>query len=408
MVVTIGSIPILVKPPNGWWGSKILHQTTTFPTALLPLRPTHPHLSDISLVTPHPLFRATKSLPPPIHTPIPPTMATASDSDAGAQPRDDPSLLPFASFSLALSIRAPATPTLASVPSTIHLPTQISTLAVCLHPSAAQPLPRRPTRLNSATYSVISPLPSSTPGLSRSFPSGAPAASGRRRTLVWFRADLRLHDHEPFHAAAGASSSLLPVFVFDPRDFGKSPSGFDRTGPYRANFLLDSVADLRRSLRARGGDLVVRVGRPEVVIPELARAAGAEAVYAHGEVSRDEVRTEERVQKAVEKEGINVKYFWGSTLYHVEDLPFRLDDMPSNYGGFREAVKRLDVRKVLEAPEEVKCVPMKNVLEPGDIPTLAELGLTAPPAMAQVSRLRDIDHFFSCSMLLDLQLGSAS
>jgi deoxyribodipyrimidine photolyase len=128
------------------------------------------------------------------------------------------------------------------------------------------------------------------------------------------------------------------------------------------------------------------VGRPEVVIPELARAAGAETVYAHGEVSRDECRAEERVQKAVEKEGINVKYFWGSTLYHVEDLPFRLEDMPSNYGGFREAVKGLEVRKVLEAPEEVKCVPMKNVLEPGDIPTLSELGLTTPPAMAQDSK----------------------
>jgi hypothetical protein len=74
----------------------------------------------------------------------------------------------------------------------------------------------------------------------------------------------------------------------------------------------------------------------------------------------------------------------------VEDLPFRLEDMPSNYGGFREAVKGLEVRKVLEAPEEVKCVPMKNVLEPGDIPTLSELGLTTPPAMAQVSRPLDI------------------
>ncbi|KAL6593892.1 hypothetical protein ACP70R_048793 [Stipagrostis hirtigluma subsp. patula] len=315
-------------------------------------------------------------------------MAAASDADAGAgaQPRDDPNLLPFASFSLSLSLRAPAAPTLASIPSTIHLPTQISTLAVCLHPGASSSPSRRPTRLNSATSSVLSPLTASTPGLSRSFPSGAPAAAGRRRTLVWFRADLRLHDHEPLHAAVGASSSLLPVFVFDPRDFGKSPSGFDRTGPYRANFLLDSVADLRRSLRARGGDLVVRVGRPEVVIPELARAAGAEAVYAHGEVSRDECRAEERVRKAVEKEGVDVKYFWGSTLYHVEDLPFRLEDMPSNYGGFKEAVKGLEVRKVLEAPEEVKCVPMKNVLEPGDIPTLGELGLTAPPAMAQDSK----------------------
>ncbi|KAL5208953.1 hypothetical protein ABZP36_004576 [Zizania latifolia] len=315
-------------------------------------------------------------------------MAAPSDSDSAAHRHDDPNL-PFATFSLSLSLRTPtSSPTaLASVPSTIHLPTQISTLAVCLHPSgSASPSSRRPGRLNAATSSLLSPFPASTPELSRSFPSGAPAAAGRRRTLVWFRADLRLHDHEPLHAAVGASSSLLPVFVFDPRDFGKSPSGFDRTGPYRANFLLDSVADLRRSLRARGGDLVVRVGRPEVVIPELARAAGVEAVYAHGEVSRDECRAEERVSKAVEKEGLEVKYFWGSTLYHLDDLPFRLEGMPSNYGGFREAVKGLDVRKVLDAPEEVKCVPMKNVLEPGEIPTLAELGLTAPPAMAQDSK----------------------
>lgn len=116
-------------------------------------------------------------------------------------------------------------------------------------------------------------------------------------------------------------------------------------------------------------------------------------MYAHGEVLWDEVRAEERVQKVVEKEGINVKYFWGSTLYHVEDLPFRLDDIPSNYGGFREAVKGLDIRKVLEAPEEVKCMSMKNVLEPRDIPTLAEHGLTTPPGMAQVQ----LERFLSFS-----------
>ena len=91
--------------------------------------------------------------------------------------------------------------------------------------------------------------------------------------------------------------------------------------------------------------------------------------------------------------GYQCEVLLGSTLYHVEDLPFRLDDIPSNYGGFREAMKGLDIRKVREAPEVVKCMPMKNVLEPGDIPTLAELGLTTPPGMAQVSWLQDIDHF---------------
>src|SRR5438128_2578674 len=72
---------------------------------------------------------------------------------------------------------------------------------------------------------------------------------------------------------------------------------------------------------SNSGDLVVRVGRPEVVIPELARAAGAEAVYAHGESSINECHAEVRLRKAVEKEGIEVKYFWDSMLYHVEDLP---------------------------------------------------------------------------------------
>jgi hypothetical protein len=44
---------------------------------------------------------------------------------------------------------------------------------------------------------------------------------GRKPALVWFRNDLRLHDHEPLSAAVGASTSVLPVYIFDPREYGK-------------------------------------------------------------------------------------------------------------------------------------------------------------------------------------------
>lgn len=101
-------------------------------------------------------------------------------------------------------------------------------------------------------------------------------------------------------------------------------------------------------------------------------------------MSRDEVKTEERVEKALEKEGIEIKYFWGSTLYHIEDLPFDLDQMPTNYGGFREKVSALTVRKSIEAPEHLKGMPARGGVEPGEIPTLAELGVSAPPSVAQV------------------------
>lgn len=56
------------------------------------------------------------------------------------------------------------------------------------------------------------------------------------------------------------------------------------TGPYRARFLTEAVADLRQRLRAAGSELVVRQGRPEEVIAELVRRTGAGAVYCHSEV----------------------------------------------------------------------------------------------------------------------------
>lgn len=42
----------------------------------------------------------------------------------------------------------------------------------------------------------------------------------------------------------------------------QSPNGFDKTGPYRARFILEALADLRNKLRDAGSDLVLRIGKP--------------------------------------------------------------------------------------------------------------------------------------------------
>ncbi|KAK9146959.1 hypothetical protein Sjap_006862 [Stephania japonica] len=159
-------------------------------------------------------------------------------------------------------------------------------------------------------------------------------------------------------------------------DFGKSSSGFDKTGPFRATFLVDSVSDLRRSLRGRGSDLVVRIGRPESVLLELAKAVGADAVYAHREVSGDEVQAEEKIEKAMKDEGVEFKSFWGSTLFHVDDLPFKLEEMPLNYGGFRDKVQRLEIRKTIQPLDQLKGLPSGGDVDAGEIPTLLDLGLS--------------------------------
>ncbi|XP_015951161.1 blue-light photoreceptor PHR2 [Arachis duranensis] len=304
---------------------------------------------------------------------------------------------PFAVASLSLSLSTilpthfflqPKTQTLFSPqqPSKLKVPTQASSLTH-LSLSTPTPLSLSSNSINNklSFKSTIShnPLQSPFPLLPHrpSDPSGAAAL--RRAAVVWFRNDLRVHDNETLNTAHNESLSILPVYCFDPSDYGKSSSGFDKTGPFRANFLIQSVSNLRKNLQERGSDLVVRVGKPETVLVELVKAVGADAVYMHKEVSHDEVKTEEKVEKVMKEENVEVKCFWGSTLYHVDDLPFGLEDMPSNYGGFRDKVKGLDIRKTIEALDQLKGLPKRGDVEPGDIPTLTDLGLNPAATMAQ-------------------------
>ncbi|KDP28169.1 hypothetical protein JCGZ_13940 [Jatropha curcas] len=288
---------------------------------------------------------------------------------------------PFATASLSLSLSTILPthffnqPKIAALfshsPNKAKIPTQASSLS---HLSLSSSTLSHPKLSFKSTISA-NPL-QNTLSLGPRRPSDPSNAAGiRRASIVWFRNDLRVHDNECLNSANDESMSVLPVYCFDPREYGKSSSGFDKTGPYRATFLIESVADLRKNLQAKGSDLVVRVGKPETVLVELAKAIGADAVYAHREVSHDEVKAEEKIEAAIKDEGVEVKYFWGSTLYHVDDLPFKLEDMPSNYGGFREKVQGLEVRKTIAALDQLKGIPSRGDVEPGEIPSLLDLGL---------------------------------
>jgi deoxyribodipyrimidine photo-lyase len=116
-----------------------------------------------------------------------------------------------------------------------------------------------------------------------------------RTAIVWFRRDLRVHDHPALTAAHRGADWVVPVFVLDPRllEGGRFPSA------NRAWFLLSSLRELRDALRARGADLVVRRGRPEEVLPRLARETGAEAVHFASDVSPFALARDRRVADAV-------------------------------------------------------------------------------------------------------------
>ncbi|MDF2431425.1 MAG: cryptochrome [Mucilaginibacter sp.] len=191
--------------------------------------------------------------------------------------------------------------------------------------------------------------------------------------LVWFRNDLRVRDNEILQEAVRKADKILPVYCFDPYYFSKNPSGNTKTGSLRARFLIESVADLRASLRTLGADLIVETGNPAEILPRLAEQYEINEVYHHREVAHEETDISEQVEAALWKIKLNLKHFIGHTLYHKEDLPFPIKDIPDSFAVFKKKVERdSNVRPCLGTPE---LITTPQITDAGELPTLSSLGL---------------------------------
>jgi deoxyribodipyrimidine photolyase len=136
---------------------------------------------------------------------------------------------------------------------------------------------------------------------------------------------------------------VLSVYCYDPRFFALSPWGLSKTGPHRAAFLQECVADLQASLQQLGSGLLVAVGRPEAVIASALEgcAEGANLVLTQQEVTSEETGVDAAVRRAI-KGKAQLTPLWGPSLYHFDDLPYAqgLGDMPSVFTPFREKVEK--------------------------------------------------------------------
>jgi deoxyribodipyrimidine photo-lyase len=109
-------------------------------------------------------------------------------------------------------------------------------------------------------------------------------------SVLWFRRDLRLGDNPALLAARdGAADGVLPLFVLD--DALRRPSGAPRLAfLYRAVRALDAALD---------GRLVVLRGRPENVVPRVAREVEASSVHVAADFAPYGRGRDERVAAAL-------------------------------------------------------------------------------------------------------------
>lgn len=187
--------------------------------------------------------------------------------------------------------------------------------------------------------------------------------------LVWFRRDLRVHEHPALRAALDAHDRVVPVFCFDDRIL----HGRHASGP-RAQFLLECLADLDRSLSKRGSGLVIRHGPPERVLSELAEEVGAEELHFTSDTTPFSRRRGARVHKALKEAGVELRGHPGLNVIDDVGAPRTQAGTPYTiFSAFQRSWERQRRRAVLGAPSRLP--PLPSRVAKGRVPSLASLGL---------------------------------
>ena len=118
-------------------------------------------------------------------------------------------------------------------------------------------------------------------------------------SVLWFRRDLRVHDNPALVAATDAAwadgdGNVVAVVLID-------PNLWPGWGPGKQSYLIDSLRSLDESL---GGNLVIRHGKAQDVIPAIAKEFGASAVHCAADYTGNGIARDNEVESRLSASGI--------------------------------------------------------------------------------------------------------
>jgi len=212
----------------------------------------------------------------------------------------------------------------------------------------------------------------------------------QEKALVWFRRDLRDDDHAALSAALSGARQVYCAFVFDTEILDALPSRQDR----RVHFIRESLVELDRALRARGGGLIVRHGRAVDEIPALARQLGVGAVYANRDYEPAAKQRDSAVAATLAGAGIAFHAFKDQAIFDGDEVLTQAGKPFSVFTPYKNTwLKRLTAADCARWPgggclAGGELAGMPGLAELGFAPTdLAELGIR--PGMSGARALWD-------------------
>jgi deoxyribodipyrimidine photo-lyase len=177
--------------------------------------------------------------------------------------------------------------------------------------------------------------------------------------IVWYRRDLRVHDHPGLAEAAREFDQVVPVFVTDPRFANGRYASERRTG-----YMRSALHVLDTQLQELGSKLHFREGDPTTVIPQLAEETNAQAVFFSTDVSRYALT---RDQDVVDALGARARPTNGNYIVDLDRIATQNGDPYSVFSPFYRTQQQFPRRAIHRTPQSLSTPTTltKGRLEPG-------------------------------------------
>ena len=165
--------------------------------------------------------------------------------------------------------------------------------------------------------------------------------------LVWFKiTDLRLKDHPALkHAFKGkGKGDVILIFCFDPIFYQNMKFDNIKFGKFKMKFLYQSVINLYDNIKKNNGHLNIYFESPQEIIPKLVSKFNITSIYHILDTTSEELKQINQIKKILNNK-VEIKEYWSNTLFHINDLPFDVKNMPSIFTNFR---KKLNLKLLRE------------------------------------------------------------
>lgn len=166
------------------------------------------------------------------------------------------------------------------------------------------------------------------------------------KTILWYRKDLRIHDHTALYVAMQQNKEIEAVYFFNLANEKEDEYGFRKCGMFRKKFLEESLSELQLNLNKLNIRLhVIKCNGFDEFI-KIIKDFGIEQMMFHYCYGTEEKEEENQMKDFCTKYRIKLTGFHSHTLIHPNDLAFEPSKMPKQFTAFRKKVEhQLNIRK---------------------------------------------------------------